>query len=219
MRGASSQGAVVGLLALVATSGCALRRPTVSHWNEAAAGLGGVGGGLTGSEYSDTPRFGAGGAVLWRASYAHCPDKGTSHVCIEIPIDSIPNSEIVSPNLSVPRSYSTLLMTPGVRFASNELPFGFLPLNFFSIGLGAARYVSSTQLLDGRTASSERSTTFAIRVEGGLNVRLNQRLGLRAGVYFGDGDLEAWLQQLAAVPESESLGERVGGYGLLYIRW
>ncbi len=59
----------------------------------------------------------------------------------------------------------------------------------------------------------------AIRVEGGLNVKLNQRLGLRAAVYFGDGDLEAWLQQLAVVPESESLGERVGGYGLLYIRW
>ena len=104
--------------------------------------------------------------------------KATSHVCIEIPIDGISTSEIVSPNLSAPRSYSTLLLTPGVRFGSDELPFGFLPLNFFSIGLGAARYVSSTQLLDGRTAPSERATTFAVRVDGGLNVKLNQRLGI-----------------------------------------
>ncbi len=219
MHAASRPGVAVGLLALIATSGCALRRPTVSHWNEAAAGLGGMGSGLTGSEYSDTPRFGAGGALLWRVSYAHCLDKGTSHVCVEIPIDGMPSSAIVSPNLSAPRSYSTLLLTPGVRFGSDELPLGFLPINFFSIGLGAARYVSSTQLLDGRTASSERATTFAVRVEGGLNVKLNQRLGLRAGVYLGDGDLEAWLQQLAVVPESESPGQRVGGYGLLYLRW
>lgn len=219
MHAASRPGVVVGLLALVATSGCALRRPTLAHWNEAAFGLGGVGSGLTGSDYVDTPRSGAGGAVLWRVSYAHCLDKGASHVCIDIPLDGIPSSEMVSPNLSAPRSYSTLLLTPGVRFGSDELPLGFLPVNFFSIGVGAARYVSSTQQLDGRTAPRERTTTFAIRVEGGLNVKLSQRLGLRAAVYFGDGDLEAWLQQLAVVPESERLGERVGGYGLLYVRW
>jgi hypothetical protein len=100
MHAACRPGAVVGLLAVFATSGCALRRPTLSHWNEATFGMGGVGSARTGSDYSDTPRYGAGGTILWRVSYAHCLDKGTSHVCFEVPIDVMPNSEITSLNLS-----------------------------------------------------------------------------------------------------------------------
>ena len=56
--------------------GC-LRAPTLSRSHEAAFGMGGMGHALTGSEYSeDEPRDGAGTAVAWRASYAHCLNKG-----------------------------------------------------------------------------------------------------------------------------------------------
>jgi hypothetical protein len=108
-----------------------------------------------------------------------------------------------------------------VRFESNELPGGFLPLNFIAIGVGAARYVSSSTLLDATTTEPERATTVGIRVDLGLSVRLKERLGLRIGAFAADGDLPAWFQRLGTVlPEgAEISGPRIGGYGVLYIRY
>jgi hypothetical protein len=175
---------------------------------------------LTGSEYSEEDlRYGAGAAMALRASYARCLDKGESAVCFEIPVDGIPITKITSPNHAVPRSYSTLALTPGLRFESDELPGGFLPLNFIAIGLGAARYVSSGTLLDGTAAERQRATTVSVRVDLGLNVRLRERLGLRVGVFGAGGEEPEWFQRLGVLPAGESLnGDRFGGYGVLYIR-
>ena len=211
----------VGLLVLLATSGCSLRNPTLSRSHEAAFGMGGMGHLLTGSGSEEEPRYGAGAAVAWRASYARCLDKGGSAVCFEIPVDWSPTAKIASPSPTAPQSFSTLVLTPGVRFESNELPGGFLPLNFIAIGVGAARYVSSSMLLDGTTTEPKRATTVGIRVDLGLNVRLRERLGLRIGAFAADGDLPAWFQQLGNVlPEGSEVSEpRIGGYGVLYIRY
>jgi hypothetical protein len=211
----------VGLLPILATSACALRAPTLSRSHEAAFSIGGAGHLLTKSESSaDEPRYGAGAALAWRASYARCLDKQKSEVCFEIPLDGMPAAKIASPDARAPRSFSTLTLTPGVRFESNQLPGGFLPLNFIAIGLGAARYASSRTLLDGTRAEPLRATTVGIRVDLGLKVRLRERLGLRVGVFATDGDLQAWLQQLGVVvPKGSNLrGERIGGYGVVFIR-
>ena len=212
---------VISLLAFLMTSGCALRRPTLSRSHEAAFGMGGLGHMLTGSEYSEEePRYGVGAAAAWRASYARCLNKGESTVCFEIPVDGIPVTQITSPNPTAPRSYSTLTLTPGLRFESNELPGGFLPLNFIAIGLGAARHISSGTLLDGTTAErQQRATTVGLRVDLGLKVRLRERVGLRVGVVGIGGEEPEWFQRLGVLPAGASLsGDRFGGYGMLYIR-
>jgi hypothetical protein len=217
----STSRVVVVSLALLTTSSCVLRAPTLSRSHEVAFGIGGAGHLLTEPESSGEPRYGAGAALAWRASYARCLDKGKSQVCFEVPLDGIPAATIASPNPRAPRSFSTLALTPGLRFESNQLPGGFLPLNFIAIGLGAARYVSSSTLLDGTmTAEPERATTVGIRVDLGLKVRLRERVGLRVGVFAADGDLPTWFQQLGnVVPEGSDLGDvRLGGYGVLYIR-
>jgi hypothetical protein len=212
---------IAGLLPILATSACALRAPTLSRSHEAAFGIGGAGHLLTKSDSSAAePRYGARAALAWRASYARCLDKAKSEVCFEIPFDATPAAKVASPDSRAPRSFSTLTLTPGVRFESNQLPGGFLPLNFIAIGLGAARYASSSTLLDGTRAEPVRATTVGIRVDLGLNLRLRERLGLRVGVFAADGDLPAWLHKLGkVVPESSDLrGERMGGYGVLYVR-
>jgi hypothetical protein len=107
-----------------------------------------------------------------------------------------------------------------VRFESHELPGGFLPLNFFSIGAGVARYVSRDVRIDGTPVRIERATTFAVRVDLGLNVRLRKQLGLRVGAFSAEGDLSGWFQRLEGVlPAGEDLqGNRIGGYAMLYFR-
>jgi hypothetical protein len=211
---------VAGLLAILVAPGCAFRRPTLSRSHEAALGLGGVGHMLTGSENPDDgPRYGAGAAVAWKASYAHCLDKGESTLCFEIPVDGFPMTKIASANPTAPRSYSTLALTPGVRLESNGLPGGFLPINFIAIGLGAARYVSSGTLLDGTTAERQRATMIAVRVDLGLKVDVGQRLGLRFGVFGTGGGEQEWFQRLGVLHAGESVsGNRGGGYGVVYIR-
>ena len=209
---------VVGVLALLVAPGCVLRRPTVSRSHEAALGLGGVSH-LTGSQDSEEePREVAGAAAVWRASYARCLNKGEATVCFEAPVDGIPVTKITSPNRTVPQSYSTLTLTPGLRFESNELPGGLLPLNFIAIGFGVARYASSATRLDGTTAERQRATTVSLRVDLGLAVRVRERLGLRVGVFLVGGEEPEWFQRLGVLPAGGRLSDRVGGYGVLYIR-
>jgi hypothetical protein len=139
---------------------------------------------------------------------------------LEVPVDGIPSAKIASPNLRAPRSFSTLAVTPGLRFEANQLPGGWLPLNFIGVGIGAARYAASSTLLDGTTAEPQQATNVGIRVDLGLKVRLRERLGLRVGVVASGGGLRAWFRQLGnVVPEGSDPGDaRFGGYGVLYIR-
>jgi hypothetical protein len=208
----------VWLLASVATPGCAVRRPTLSRSHEAAFGLGGVAHLLTGLEYSeDEPRYGAGAAAVWRLSYARCLNKEESAVCFEIPVDGTSAMKFTSPNPTAPGSYSMLALTPGLRFESDRPPV-LLPINFIALGLGAARHVSSRTLLDGTRAQPQRATTFAVRFDLGLTMPLRNRLGLRAGVFVIEGADVDWFQRLGVLPAGESLGSRIGGYGVLYKR-
>jgi hypothetical protein len=210
----------VALLASLALPGCVLRAATMSRSHEFAFGLGGAGHALTKSQSDDEPRYGAGAALALRTSYARCLNKGESQVCFELPLDAIPSSRIASPIPRSPRSFSTLAFTPGLRLESNEPPWGLLPLNFIAIGLGVARYRSSGTLLDGTTAESERATTVGIRVDLGLNLRIRERIGLRLGAFAADGDLRGWFRQLGTVTADGSTpgDERIGGYGVVYIR-
>jgi len=88
----------------------------------------------------------------------------------------------------------------------------------FAIGFGAARYASSATRLDGTTAERQRATTVSLRVDLGLAVRVRERLGLRVGVFFVGGEEPEWFQRLGVLPASGRLSDRVGGYGVLYIR-
>ena len=215
---------VSAVTALLVTSGCALRNPTVARFHEGSAGVGGLGGMRTASDFAsdDEPRYGTGRAVLWRLSYARCLDKDAIVACIESPVDILPHTAITSVSSTAPRSYSSLLITPGVRLRSKKAPGGFLPVNYFSIGAGPAHYVASRPLLDGTTAAEQpRTTTWVIRGELGIDVDVTNRLGLRGGVLVQGGGLPAWLDKSAGVaPEGERLpDERVGGHVLMSIRF
>jgi hypothetical protein len=112
-----------------------------------------------------------------------------------------------------------ITLTPGVRLESNRLPGGWLPLNFISVGLGAARYVSSNVALDGSSVDRERATTSAVRAEAGLNVRVTKRLGVRAGAFGVGGEEPEWFQKLGVLPAGESIHSgRFGGYAVVSIR-
>jgi hypothetical protein len=210
----------LALLVWLGTSGCSLRQPTLAHWHEIAFGMGGVGRALTGSEYSDAPRFGTDAAMLGRAGYALCLDKGVSHVCVDVPIDVVPRTRTLSVNPSAPGSYSTIVVTPGLRIGSNELPLGFLPINFIAAGVGGVHHASSPCALDGATIVRERASSLAVRLEVGLNVTVGERLGLRAGVIGVEGDLDGWLRRLSVLPEGDTPGGgAAGGYGAFHVRW
>ena len=215
---------ILAISALLVMSGCALRNPTVARFHEASAGAGGLGGMRTGSEFSpdDEARYGTGKAMLWRLSYARCLDKDAIIACIESPVDILPHTAISSLSSSAPRSYSSLLITPGVRLRSKRSPGGFLPVNYFSIGAGPARYVASRLLLNGTTAANQqRTTTWVIRGELGIDVHVTNRLGLRSGVLVQSGGLPAWFKKSAGVvPEGAHFpDERVGGHVLMSIRF
>ena len=201
-------------------AGCALRQPTVARAHEMAFGMGGVGRTTTRAEGPEEPRYGAGAAFVWRAAYAYCLDKGQLSLCYEIPVDGIPASAISSPNPATPRRYSMLAVTPGVRLESDTLPGGWLPINFISIGFGAARYVSSDITLDGSRTARVRATTSAVRAGVGLNVRLSGRFWLCAGAFGQGGEEPEWFQRLGGVlpPGETTRAGRFGGIAMFSIR-
>ena len=143
----------IGLLsAFLLIPACALRRPTVSRSHEASFGIGGAGHMLTGSEFSDEPRYGVGAALAWWILCALL--EGDSAVCGEMPVDGIPAASIISPNPAAPRSYLTLALTPGLRFESNKLPGGFCrstssPLGSASLAMSRAICCSMAQPVSG----------------------------------------------------------------------
>jgi hypothetical protein len=94
-----------------------------------------------------------------------------------------------------------------------------LPLNFIAIGFGAARYASSATRLDGTSVERQRATTVSLRVDLGLTVRLQGRLGLHVGAFGIGGDEPEWFQRLGVLPAGGSVSDgRFGGYGMFYVR-
>jgi hypothetical protein len=176
--------------------------------------MGGVGHMATGSEYSEEPRYGADVAFALRGAYSRCWQyEDDKQGCLEFPVDWIPVTKITSTNSAVPRSYSTLLLTPGWR---GEAPFGL----FVSVGIGVVRYVSSGMRLDGTAAPSERTMSVAGRFDFGPNLPLSERWGLRVGALLLFAGPPAWFEGPGGVlPAGESVeGYRFGGYGTFYIR-
>jgi hypothetical protein len=147
-------------------------------------------------------------------------EKADGAVCFEVPFEGLPVTNITSESPLAPRSYSSLLFTPGLRFESDDIFGGFLPFNVVGIGLGPARYLSSRGLISGATAEQERTTTWVLRAEIGGQIPLPNHLGLRMGIVGDIGGLPAWFRDTGSVlPQGEHLGSsRVGGFGALYFR-
>lgn len=204
---------VVGVLAFLMATGCALRKPTVSRSHEVAFGLGGVGHVTGSTDSEEEPRELAEASAVWRVSYARCLNKREGSVCFEVPVDGIPVTNFTIPNPAAPQSYSVLSITPGLRFEFADLPSGFI-----AIGFGAARYTSSARRRDWTTVERQRATTVSLRVDLGFTVRVQGPLGLRVGAFLVGGEEPEWFQQLGVLPAGGTLSDRFGGYGVFWVR-
>ena len=97
----------------------------------------------------------------------------------EVEFVALPNRPVTSTTATVPRSYASLYVTPGLRlklFPNSRLsPWG-------AIGGGYALYEESAQLSNGQKAAARFLNRGVFTYGGGLDYRLFHFIGLRAEI-------------------------------------
>ncbi|HET6929306.1 MAG TPA: outer membrane beta-barrel protein [Candidatus Acidoferrum sp.] len=111
----------------------------------------------------------------------------------EIEFVAFPNRDVTSATVTVPQSYASLYLAPGLRLK-------FFPSSRFSpwgaIGGGYALYQQSAKLSNGQNETDKFLNRGVFDYGGGLDFRLFRFLGLRAEVrdfLSGNPDLNAKL--------------------------
>lgn len=121
------------------------------------------------------------GAVAYELSYANrMVDGKLASLHWELTIAGAPKRDVKSTNLLLPRNYSTLFFTPGLKV--KLLPgSGFSPYVVGGVGLG--RYNASDTTIGGGANTADRAkTTYAVTYGGGVDFNLIGVLALRGEV-------------------------------------
>jgi hypothetical protein len=121
------------------------------------------------------------GAATYQINYSKRMINGEiASLHFEIPVIVAPRTGVKSDNFLLPRTYSTLIFTPGLKL--KVLPRGgFSPYIVSGIGLG--RFSQSDTTINGAPNTGDRSnTTFVFNFGGGVDLNVLGPLSIRGEV-------------------------------------
>ena len=121
------------------------------------------------------------GGLSYEVNYAQrIVDAKLASLHWELNLAGAPSRDLTSSNVLAPRSYSSLFITPGLKL--KLLPaVGFSPYGV--LGVGYARYGTSSSQINGQPNAGEGSTSrAALEYGGGLDVRVLPYIGVRGEV-------------------------------------
>ena len=160
---------------------CASASLVSAQENEAAILVGRLNTGDKGLQSSQVVKTAFDGATMYQINYARrFVDGQVASLHWEFLVAGAPTTNVKGTNLLLPRNYSTLFLTPGVKL--KLFPNGgFSPYGVFGIGYG--RYTSSQDLSNGQPNTGDRRNhTYAINYGGGIDMSLLGPLGVRGEV-------------------------------------
>jgi len=98
----------------------------------------------------------------------------------ELPLIVAPNTDLTSSNVLVPKNYSSIFFTPGLKLKAWTLS----PISPYAVlGAGLGHFTSSGTLLSGQPNPSSKTTTkFVYDVGGGIDLRVIPFVALRGEI-------------------------------------
>jgi hypothetical protein len=121
------------------------------------------------------------GAATYQINYARRMVNGElASLHFEIPVVVAPRTGVVSDNFFLPRTYSTVIFTPGVKL--KVFPgSGFSP--YIVSGIGFGRFSSSDTNINGSPNTGDRAnTSFVFNFGGGVDFNVLGPISLRGEV-------------------------------------
>jgi hypothetical protein len=104
----------------------------------------------------------------------------SKHLYLQVPVETVAGAKVRSISVDVPRSYSSLFVTPGVQI---RWPADWWMSWFVTGGAGLGRFVMSDHLLSGASNSAALTSQRVVGyVNLGIDVTIRPRWGIRADV-------------------------------------
>lgn len=159
---------------------CACALTAFAQENEIAVLVGGIKTGDKGLQTTQVIKTAFNGATAYEAAYAHRLIDGTlASLHGELVIAGAPSTGIKSTALLLPKNYSSLFFTPGLKL--KLFPGGLSP--FVAAGVGLGRYKASDTALNGLSTTGDKTdTSWVFNYGGGVDVRLIGPVGVRGEI-------------------------------------
>jgi opacity protein-like surface antigen len=121
------------------------------------------------------------GALTYQINFAsRMVDGKVASLHWEVLLTGVPKTDVNSTNLLLPRNYSTIFLTPGVKL--KLFPVGGVT-PYVASGIGYGHYSASSTLLNGQPNTGNRGkSTFAFNFGGGVDFNILRLFTLRGEV-------------------------------------
>lgn len=148
--------------------------------NEIGALVGGLKTGDKGLQSTQTIKAAFDGATAYEVNYAHRIVNGQlASLHFELLVAGAPKTNVKSTNLLLPRNYSSIFFTPGLKV--KLFPGGVSP--YVAAGLGLGRNTASDTNLNGQPVTGDKkNTTWVFNYGGGVDFPILPYLALRGEV-------------------------------------
>lgn len=121
------------------------------------------------------------GAVTYQVNYANRVVNGeVASLHFEIAVTGVPRTEVRSDNFLLPRTYSTLIFTPGLKLKAFP-GGGFSPYVVGGVGLGRFSQ-SDTNIAGGPVTGDRSNTSYVFNFGGGVDLNVLGPLSIRGEV-------------------------------------
>ncbi len=156
---------------------CASALTAFAQENEISVLVGGLKTGDKGLQSTQTIKAAFDGATSYEINYANrIVDGELASLHWELLIAGAPKTNVKSTNLLLPRNYSSIFFTPGLKV--KLFPKGVSP--FVAAGLGLGRFSADGTNLNGQPNTSDRNnTTWVFNYGGGVDVPIFPHIALR----------------------------------------
>jgi hypothetical protein len=159
---------------------CASTVAAFAQENEIAVLVGGLKTGDKGLQSTQTIKAAFDGAVSYEINYANrILDGQLASLHWELLIAGAPKTNVKSTDLLLPRNYSSIFFTPGLKV--KLFPGGISP--YAAAGLGLGRFSASDTNLNGQPNTGDRkNTTWVFNYGGGVDIPIFPHIALRGEV-------------------------------------
>lgn len=156
---------------------CASAVVASAQENEIGIMVGGLKTGDKGLRSTQTIKAAFDGAVSYEVNYAHrMVDGKLASLHWELLIAGAPKTNVKSTDLLLPRNYSSIFFTPGLKV--KLFPGGISP--YVAAGLGLGRFSASDTTLGGQSNTGDKNnTTWVFNYGGGVDVPIFPHIALR----------------------------------------
>jgi hypothetical protein len=174
-------------LAAVVLLGCFSAASVSAQRHELAGSLGGM---ITTDRTIEFPAGSVNikGSLTYLFNYStRVADFKVASVYLEFPLAATPSTDLSSDNFLLPRNYSSLFFTPGLKL---KLLPGAQASPYLMLGGGFGRFTSSDSLLNGQPNTGDKSTNHAVvDYGGGVDIKVLPYLSVRGEIRdFVSGD-------------------------------